>query len=109
MFATSTGVKYETVLKEIDEAQGVMRFELKVPQYDMTLGQRVLYSLVLEEKESALSVPKSAVHYAGDGAYVYYFDEDGNRQIKQIEVGLEADSKVEVLSGLAEGEEIILR
>lgn len=109
VFATSTGIRYETVLKEVDESQGVMRFELKVPQYDMTLGQRVLYSLVLEEKEDALSVPKNAVHYAGDGAYVYYFDEDGNRQIKQIEVGLEADSKVEVLSGLVEGEEVILR
>ena len=109
VFATSTGVKYETVLKSISVGQGIMRFELKVPQYDMTLGQRVLYSLVLEEKENALSVPKSAVHYAGEGAYVYYFDEDGNRQIKQIEVGLEADSKVEVLSGLTEGEEIILR
>lgn len=109
VFSTSTGVKYETVLTSISVGQGIMRFELKVPQYDMTLGQRVLYSLVLEEKESALSVPKNAVHYAGDGAYVYYFDEDGNRQIKQIEVGLEADSKVEVLSGLVEGEEVILR
>lgn len=109
VFETSTGVKYETVLKGIDKIQGVMRFELKVPQYDMALGQRVLYSLVLEEKENALSVPKNAVHYAGEGAYVYYFDENGNRQIKQIEVGLEADSKVEVLSGLAEGDEVILR
>ena len=109
VFSTSTGINYETVLKEIDEAQGVMRFELKVPQYDMTLGQRVLYSLVLEEKGNALSVPKSAVHYAGEDAYVYYFDAEGNRQIKQIEVGLQADSKIEVLSGLVEGEEVILR
>ncbi|MBR6536150.1 MAG: hypothetical protein IKT67_03030 [Lachnospiraceae bacterium] len=109
VFATSTGVEYETYLKGIDAEQGVMHFELKVPRYDMPLGLRVLYSLVLEEKEDALSVPKNAVHYAGDGAYVYYFDEEGNRQIKQIEVGLEADSKVEVVSGLAEGDEVILR
>lgn len=109
VFATSTGVEYETVLKGIDETEGVMRFELKVPQYDMTLGQRVLYSLVLEEKENALSIPKGAVHYAGEEAYVYYFDEAGNRQIKEIEVGLQADSRIEVLNGLKEGEEVILR
>lgn len=109
VFSTSTGVEYETILKEIDEGEGVLRFELTVPQYDMTLGQRVLYSLVLEEKEDALSIPKNAVHYAGEEAYVYYFDEAGNRQMKKISVGLQADSRVEVIGGLAEGEEIILR
>ena len=109
VFATSNGVEYETILTEIDEEGGVLRFELKVPQYGMTLGQRVLYSLVLEEKEDALSIPKSAVHYAGEGAYVYYFDENGNRQIKEITVGLAADSRIEVAGGLTEGEEIILR
>jgi RND family efflux transporter MFP subunit len=109
VFSTSTGVEYETVLEEINEEEGILRFELKVPRYDMTLGTRVLYSLVLEEKEDALNVPKNAVHYAGDAAYVYYFDEDGSRQMKAISVGLQADSKVEILSGLAEGEEVILR
>lgn len=109
VFATSAGVEYETVLKEIDEAQGILRFELVVPQYDMPLGQRVLYSLVLEEKEDALSIPKNAVHYAGEDAYVYYFDEEGNRQSKKITVGLQADSRIEVLDGLAEGDEVILR
>ena len=109
MFATSSGVEYETKLEEIDEEQGIMKFELTVPQYNMTLGQRVLYSLVLEEKKDVLSIPKSAVHYAGENAYVYYFDEEGNRQIKEIEVGLQANSKMEVVSGLAEGDEVILR
>ena len=109
VFETSTGVAYETVLTEIDEEEKIMRFELAVPQYNMTLGQRVLYSLVLEEKEDALSIPKNAVYYAGDKAYVYYFDEEGNRKIKSITVGLQADSRVEVLEGLTEGEEVILR
>ncbi|MBQ8798825.1 MAG: hypothetical protein IJZ55_04590 [Lachnospiraceae bacterium] len=109
VFATSSGVEYETVLEEIDEEQGIMKFELTVPQYDMTLGQRVLYSLVLEEKKDVLSIPKSAVHYAGGKAYVYYFDKEGNRQMKEVEIGLQADSKLEVVGGLAEGDEVILR
>ena len=109
VFATSTGVEYETTLTGIDESEEVLRFEVADPQYDTALGQRVLYSLVLEEKEGALSVPKNAVHYAGDDAYVYYFDENGNRQMKQVEIGLQADSKVEILRGLTEGEEVILR
>lgn len=109
VFATSTGVEYETVLTEVNVDEKIMRFELTVPQYNMTLGQRVLYSLVLDEKEDALSIPKSAVYYAGEEAYVYYFDEEGNRKVKNITVGLQADSRVEVLDGLAEGDEVILR
>lgn len=109
VFATSSGVEYETVLTDIDYEAGMMRFELTVPQYNMTIGQRVLYSLVLEEKKDVLSISKSAVHYVEDEAYVYYFDDAGDRQIKKISVGLQADSKAEVLGGLAEGEEVILR
>ena len=109
VWATSTGVEYETVLKGIDETEGVMRFELTIPRYDMTLGQRVMYSLVLEEKENALSIPKTAVHFAGEDAYVYCFDEEGNRQSKKIEIGLQADSGIEIVSGLKEGDEVILR
>ena len=108
-FATSTGVTYETVLTEVDVDEKIMRFELATPQYNMTMGQRVLYSLVLDEREDALSIPKSAVYYVGDQAYVYYFDKAGDRQIKSITVGLQADSRVEVLDGLVEGEEVILR
>lgn len=109
VWATSTGVEYETVLKGIDETEGVMRFELTIPRYDMTLGQRVMYSLVLEEKENVLSIPKTAVHFAGEDAYVYCFDEQGNRQSKKIEIGLQADSGIEIVSGLKEGDEVILR
>lgn len=109
VFATSTGVEYKTVLEDIDEVAGTMRFELVGGQGSTSLGQRVLYTLVLEERENVLSLPKNAVHTIGDKTYVYYFDENGVRQIKEIEVGLVAGSKVEVVSGLSEGDEVILR
>lgn len=109
VLATNTGTEYETVLTEIDSEAGVMYFEPKVQQYEMPIGQRVLYSLVLEKKENVLFIPKSAVHFAGDEAYVYCYDSEGNREAKKIEVGLLADSKAEVVSGLAEGDEVILR
>lgn len=109
VFATSTGVEYETILTDIDYESGVMRFELTVPEYNMNLGQRVLYSLVLDERKDVLYIPKGAAQYVNEEAYVYYFDDAGDRQIKKISVGLQADSKTEILSGLVEGEEVILR
>ena len=108
VLATNTGIEYETVLTEIDE-DGMMYFEPKVQQYDMPMGQRVLYSLVLEERENILYIPRKAVHFIGDEAYVYLYDSEGNREAKKIEVGLLADSKAEIISGLAEGDEVILR
>ena len=108
VLATNTGIEYETVLTEIDE-DGMMYFEPKVQQYGMPMGQRVLYSLVLEERENILYIPRKAVHFIGDEAYVYLYDSEGNREAKKIEVGLLADSKAEVISGLAEGDEVILR
>lgn len=108
-FATSAGVKYETFFVGADENGGVLRFELTKPQYGLPLGMRVLYSLVLEHKEDVLYLPKSAVHYTDEKAFVYYMDSEGNRQMKFITVGMTADSVVEVVDGLAEGEEVILR
>lgn len=108
VWSTNAGIAYETVLTEIDE-KGTMYFEPKVQQYDMLMGQRVLYSLVLEEKENVLYIPTRAVHFIGDDAYVYLYDSEGNRTAKKIETGLAADSKVEIVSGLAEGDEVILR
>jgi len=108
-FATSSGVQYETVLVEANEDTGAFRFELTETQYGLPIGLRVLYSLVLEEKEDVLYLPKTAVHYVDGKAYVYYIDEDGIRQMRYVTVGMEADSKVEILDGLVEGEEVILR
>ncbi len=109
VFATSTGVEYRTVLEEIDEVAGTMRFEMVGGQGSTSIGQRVLYTLVLEERENVLSLPKNAVHTVGDKTYVYYFDESGTRQIKEVELGLVAGNKVEIVAGLSEGDEVILR
>lgn len=108
-FATSAGVKYETFFVAADEDAGILRFELTKPQYGLPLGLRVLYSLVLEHKEDVLYIPKSAVHYTDEKAYVYYIDDDGIRHMKYITVGMAADLYIEVLDGLKEGEEVILR
>ena len=88
-------------IKEVLEASEFIKMQERI--------NRERKEIVLEEKKDVLSIPKNAVYYAGDKAYVYYFDEEGNRQIKSITVGLQADSRVEVLEGLTEGEEVILR
>lgn len=64
--------------------------------------------ITLGEKKDALYIPASAVTTVNDEVIVYYEDADGIRNIKHIETGLEANGKIEVVSGLSEGDVIIL-
>ena len=60
-------------------------------------------------RENVLSIPKKTVHYAGEDAYVYVLDEEGMRDVRWVETGIEGDGKVEILSGLDEGDKVITR
>ena len=60
--------------------------------------------LELGRRDNVLSVPKAAVHKAGDICYVYVVDEDGYRRYKEVEIGLEGDERIEILSGLNAGD-----
>ena len=66
-------------------------------------------TVILDQWSQVLCVPSSAVHNADGRDYVYVLGADQMREVKWIETGLYGDSTVEVLSGLAEGERVILR
>lgn len=66
-------------------------------------------AVVIEEAEDVVNLPLEAVHTAEDKHYVYVLDDDQTRQLLWIETGLEGDSTVEIVSGLSEGDKVILR
>jgi multidrug efflux pump subunit AcrA (membrane-fusion protein) len=61
-------------------------------------------TLELGRSDNALSVPRRAVHTAGDVSFVYVVDEDGYRRYREIKTGLIGDTRIEVLDGLKAGE-----
>lgn len=63
----------------------------------------------VEKKENVLCLPKECIYKAGSDSYVYVLDDEGMRQVKWIETGLEGDEKVEIKSGLEDGEKVIRR
>lgn len=69
---------------------------------------RGTFNITLGEKKDALYVPASAVTTINDQVIVYYEDEDGVRNMKPVETGLEANGKIEIVNGLKEGDTIIL-
>lgn len=60
-------------------------------------------------KEQVLNVPVKSVHVADGKEYVYILGEGNVRDVKWIETGLYGDEYVEVVSGLTEGEKVILK
>lgn len=66
--------------------------------------------LITESKhEDVLNVPSTAVYSAEDRRYVYVLNDDNMREIRWVETGLYGDDTVEILSGLTEGEKVILK
>ena len=63
--------------------------------------------LVLEEVENVISVPFSAINTVEDRVFVYVM-EDGVRALRDIETGMEGNAGVEVVSGLSEGEIVVV-
>lgn len=73
------------------------------------VGAMGYMAIVVDKVENAICLPLEAIHVAEDKSYVYVLDDDGNRQLLWIETGLEGDTSVQVLSGLSEGDKVILR
>ncbi|MBO4678466.1 MAG: efflux RND transporter periplasmic adaptor subunit [Lachnospiraceae bacterium] len=74
---------------------------------EIEMGTMGTISVEIAKKEHVLSVPKDTVHQAGDKAFVYTLTEDNVREIRYIETGLMGDERVEILSGLSEGEKVL--
>lgn len=63
----------------------------------------------VESRSQVISVPLKAVHQADGKHFVYVLNDDKMREVKWIETGLFGDERVEVISGLEEGEKVIIK
>lgn len=62
----------------------------------------------LKELKNVLYLPSTAVHEDNGKTIVYVEDEGGFKSVKEIQTGFKADRKIEILSGLNEGDTVIL-
>ncbi|MGO9258841.1 MAG: efflux RND transporter periplasmic adaptor subunit [Bryobacteraceae bacterium] len=101
----------------------VVRFSTDVAQDTRTMHTEVdvlnpthvlipgLYAdatLTLERKNNALSVPLQAINHEAAGDTVFVVTAGNQIEIRPIQVGLQSASWVEVLSGLKEGDSVVV-
>ena len=94
----------------VTTATRTMETEVDVPNPSFVLvpGMYAEVDLQLQSRPNALSIPVSAVDLTSNDPHVYEVADDGTVQIVPVILGMETSTRVEVLSGVAEGEMVVI-
>ncbi len=94
----------------VDEETRTMHTEVDVKNANRALvqGMYAEISLVLNHKEAALTVPLQAVVRNGSEATVLIVNAQNRLEERRVQLGLEGNDRVEVLSGLKEGDRVVI-
>lgn len=79
----------------------------EIPADDL-MGRSAKVQIIRETKENVLIIPVNAVSVYNGEAYVYVL-EDGLRKERPVQTGITQHPYIEVVSGLKEGEEVIVK
>lgn len=91
---------------DINGRSVAVKVRLANPERRLRPGMFVRVSLQVDQRNDALVVPESAVIPRGDGQFVYRID-DGKAALTKVELGLRQTGRVEVVSGLNDGDTVV--
>jgi RND family efflux transporter MFP subunit len=76
----------------------------------LTGGLTATAEILVDEHKDVLLIPNSALHVQGTENWVYVIEEYqiGQMEQRQVQVGLQSRTQTEILSGLNEGEKVLL-
>jgi HlyD family secretion protein len=81
---------------------------LAEPNSKLKDGQTGRGTVITQQRANVLSVPNSAVHQQGTTSTVVLLNDDGTQQTVPFEAGAVGSDRTEVLSGLTEGQHVVL-
>ncbi len=95
---------------DVHDATRTMHTEVDVPNPKGVLipGVYAEATITMNRAADALTVPLGAVDREGEHASVLIVDANNQIQTRQVELGVETANDVEVLSGLQEGERVVV-
>lgn len=94
---------------KIDPGSRTFRIRVAVEnaKRNYRVGQFVRVLLKLESAEDTLAIPRKAITHTGGRPQVFVV-ESGQVHLRPVEIGLEADKLVQIVSGVDEGEEVVV-
>ncbi len=99
-----------TLDNQIDLATGTLKLKASFANEDDALfpNQFVNVRLNVAEKNGAITIPQDAVQYGSEGTFVYAIAE-GKAVMRKLELGVVDNGRIEVRSGLAAGEPVVMQ
>jgi Cu(I)/Ag(I) efflux system membrane fusion protein len=99
----------EWIYPEVDPATRTARVRLALANPDLVLRPDMYANVELRSpRGTRLSVPESAVLYAGKRRFAFVEESPGRFRARAVEVGARSGGKLEVLSGLSPGERVVV-
>lgn len=95
---------------QVDTATRTMHTEVDVPnpKGELVPGMYASASLILDDERNALAVPVQALTRSEDSVSVLLIDQQNKLQERSVQIGIEAPDQVEILSGLNEGDLVVV-
>jgi RND family efflux transporter MFP subunit len=96
--------------QRVDFATRTMETEVDIPNADYSLIPGIYASVTLpvERKSNALVAPVSAISRKGESATAYVITRNGVVEDRSVKLGVESPFKVEIISGLNEGDLLLV-
>ena len=88
---------------------GYIYFELEEPAYDLSESTSGKVEILLGKRTNVVCVPNSAISTINGETVVYYPLESGSKYFRKVETGLVGNTATEILSGVSDGEEVIVK
>lgn len=95
----------ETVIQGVVYYESTLIFDTTDPR--IRPGMTVNIDVLTEERESTLQISPQALQFEDDQTFVFVY-ERGQAVKRLVTTGLQGEKKIEILSGLEEGETIVL-
>tara|TARA_A100001011_G_scaffold121628_1_gene128357 strand:+ start:5296 stop:6165 length:870 start_codon:yes stop_codon:yes gene_type:complete len=81
---------------------------VKINNQDLELLSGSLLEIAIQfNVRDSLSVPDTSVMMEGDKSYIYTVSDENITNKTEVKIGLRGDGKVEILSGVSEGDQIV--
>lgn len=111
---TSEGNEYQVVAHRAEELSfdglksDAMYLTMTTPDPSLEQGAAGTIVLIMEESRNTIYVPNSAVKNLRGETVVYCIDEQGFREIRPVQIGIQTGKITEITQGLEEGEVVII-
>lgn len=94
----------------LDRSTRTMQVEIDVPnpKYELSPGMYANVTLRVQNDPHALTLPLQAVNRGADKTYVLLVNAQDHVEERQIQTGIEGANRIQVLSGLSEGDQVIV-